>query len=79
MTRGYISRAFLYDQLFALLFIKHKREETVLDILTYMQLSTAGLLLVINSVVGEMIREFIEAIALIEILLFIRQFSQKNS
>ena len=31
---------------------KHKREETVLDILTYMQLSTAGLLLVINSVVG---------------------------
>ena len=31
LTRGYISRAFLYDQLFALLFIKHKREETVLD------------------------------------------------
>ena len=52
LTCGYITRAFLYDQLFALLFIKHKREETVLDILTYMQLSTVGLLLVINSVVG---------------------------
>ena len=33
-------------------FALYKREETILDILTYMQLSTAGLLLVINSVVG---------------------------
>ena len=31
LTCGYITRAFLYDQLFALLFIKHKRKQTILD------------------------------------------------